>query len=67
MFLYDRFMTNALLVIVPLLLFPFTVHAYLNPEAGSALYQVLIGSLLAVGALWRFLGRWVRDVLKKFR
>lgn len=42
-------MVSILVVVFAAFLFPREVNAYLDPGSGSYLFQILIGSLLALG------------------
>jgi hypothetical protein len=42
-------MISILIVVFAAFLFPREVNAYLDPGSGSYLFQILIGSLLAIG------------------
>lgn len=48
-----------------LIAYPVSAFAYINPEIGSSLYQIMIGGILAVGAGWRLFGTRIKEILRK--
>ena len=44
-----RFITTTFPILFVLLLFPVSAHAYLDPGAGSALIQGILGAVAAIG------------------
>jgi len=53
--------------IAALLLAPSVSHAYVDPNAGGQLFQLLTPLLTAVIACWIFLRRWLANLLHKIR
>lgn len=43
------------------------IFGYLDPVTGSALVQVALGALAALGLGWQYIRKGTRDVLARFR
>lgn len=43
------------------------IFGYLDPVTGSALVQVALGALAAIGLGWQYLRKGTRDVMARFR
>lgn len=46
------------------LLLPATAHAYIDPNAGGMLFQLLAPVFAAVVGAWLFLRRWITEMIK---
>ena len=53
--------------IVLMLFFSDSVHAYLDPGMGTMLLQVLAGAALFIGIGWRYIVRFFKRLIKKFK
>lgn len=50
-----------------MLFFSDPVHAYLDPGMGTMLLQVLAGAALFIGIGWRYIVRFFKNLIKKFK
>ena len=46
---------------------PLMIFGYLDPVTGSALVQVALGALAALGLGWQYVRKGSRDLLARFR
>lgn len=54
--------TVALLLLATL---PLDCNAYIDPNAGGILFQLLAPLLAAVAGVWMFLRRWISQALRR--
>ena len=59
----NHFLRRALLCALALLL-PTAAHAYIDPNAGGMLFQLLAPVFAAVVGAWLFLRRWITELIK---
>ena len=59
-------MTQAVPVLLLLLLSPGTVLAYVDPNAGGMLLQLLAPVFAAIAGTWLFLRRWLADLARRW-
>jgi len=61
--------TALLMLVLALFVFPTQAHAYLDPGAGSYLFQIalaaIVGSLFAIRLFWTRIRTFFKDLLKK--
>lgn len=57
----------AMTFIILTLFFGSTVHAYLDPGMGTLLLQLLAGAALVIGIGWRYILRFFKNLIKKFK
>ena len=50
-----------------MLFFSDTVYAYLDPGMGTMLLQILAGAALFIGIGWRYIVRFVKNLIKKIK
>ena len=63
----ELFMKILSIFITLTLFFGITVHAYLDPGMGTMLLQVLAGAALFIGIGWRYIVRFFKKMIKKFK
>ncbi len=56
---YFKFILISLLINIPL------CWAYIDPGAGSSLFQILAGSFLIIGLIWKLFWNKVKNIFKK--
>jgi hypothetical protein len=56
---------SALLLVGLAMMTPVTCFAYIDPNAGGMLFQLLAPLFAAVVGCWMFLRRWVADVCRR--
>jgi Flp pilus assembly protein TadB len=59
-------MHQSLPLLLLLLLSPGTVLAYVDPNAGGQLLQLLAPVFAAIAGAWLFLRRWLADVARRW-
>lgn len=61
--------TALLMLVLALFVFPTQAHAYLDPGAGSYLFQIalaaIVGTLFAIRLFWTRIRTFFKDLLKK--
>ena len=57
--------TAAFSTVVLFLLFPGSVWAYIDPNAGGMLFQLLAPLFAAVVGAWLFLRRWIAEQVRR--
>ena len=56
---------SALAFVFMVLLCPVPARAYIDPNAGGMLFQLLAPLLAAIVGAWLFLRRWLADLFKR--
>jgi hypothetical protein len=56
----------AVTILVTLLFQPRIVYAYVDPNAGGWLFQMLMPAFTAAMGLWLFLRRWIAERIRTF-
>jgi len=51
--------------VLALWLFPCTAYAYIDPNAGGMLFQLLAPLFAAIVGGWLFLRRWIADAVRR--
>jgi hypothetical protein len=64
MTLLGRAQDMVLVILLSLLLAP-DAHAYIDPNAGGMLFQLLAPVFAAVVGAWLFLRRWIADAFRR--
>ena len=54
-----------LTIVLPLMLLPRSAWAYIDPNAGGMLFQLLAPLFAAVVGGWLFLRRWIMDGVRR--
>ena len=57
--------TAALSTVVLLVLFPGSAWAYIDPNAGGMLFQLLAPLFAALVGAWLFLRRWIAEQVRR--
>ena len=63
--LKHRAQVGKALVCAPLLALPASAFAYIDPNAGGILFQLLLPVFAAIMGVWIFLRRWVSSVVRR--